>query len=174
MFMVQVESLEETLDVQNVQAAAALDCSAVEAPLCCDVAAIDFVGESSALGAAGDATIVLGNNGGSGYAATDSKDATNSKSVRAFLAGRATIVLGDNGRSAFAATDFQDAPNSQGIGDNTLASAFREFGFKGHGEATSVQGDTGSTAFSDLHHSIIRGCQHNSSHHPIHACAHSP
>ena len=45
-------ALEETLDMQNVQAAAALDCSAVEAPLCCDMAATDFVGESSALGAA--------------------------------------------------------------------------------------------------------------------------
>ena len=41
-------------------------------------------GESSALGAAGDATIVLVNNGGSAHAATDSKDATNSKGVRAF------------------------------------------------------------------------------------------
>ena len=89
-------------------------------------------------GAAGDATIVLGNNGGSAYASTDLKDATNSKGVRAFLAGRTTIVLGDNGGSSFAATDFQDAPNSQGIGDNTFACAFREFDFDGHGEATSV------------------------------------
>ena len=137
--------------------------------------------ESSALetGTAGDSTIVLVNNGGSAYAATDSKDATNSKAVGAVLAGRATIVLGDNGGFAFAATDFQDATNSQGIGDNTLASAFREFEFdevsnaKGNGEATSVQGDTGSTAFNFTHHFINRGCKNNSSHHPIHACAHS-
>ena len=68
------------LDVQSVQASAAFDCSVVEAPLCCDVAATDFVGESSAVvtGAAGDATIVLGINGVSAFAATDSKDATNS------------------------------------------------------------------------------------------------
>ena len=89
-------------------------------------------------------------------AATDLEDTTNSKGIGD---NSATIVLGDNGRSLFAATDFQDAPNSQGIGD--------------HGVATSVQGDTGSTAFSHLHHSTIRGCKHNSSHHPIHACAHS-
>ena len=44
-----------------MQAAAAIDCSVVEASLCCDVAATVFVGESGALvtGAAGDATIVL-------------------------------------------------------------------------------------------------------------------
>ena len=40
----QLGRQEEALDVQNVQAAAAFDCSAVEAPLCCDVAATDFVG----------------------------------------------------------------------------------------------------------------------------------
>ena len=115
-------------------------------------------------------SIVLGNNGGNAFAATDFQDAPNSQGIGDI---RATIVLGDNDRSVFAATVFQDAPNSQGIGDNTLACAFRELDFEGHGEATSVQGDTGNTAFSNLHHSKIRGCKHNSSHHPIHACAHS-
>ena len=73
-------ALEETLDVQSVQAAAAFDCLVVEAPLCCDMAATDFVGESSVLvtSAAGGATIVLGDNGGFACAATDLKDATNS------------------------------------------------------------------------------------------------
>ena len=41
-----------------------------------------FVGESSALvTGAGDATIVLGNDGDCACAATDSKDATNSKGM---------------------------------------------------------------------------------------------
>ena len=44
---------------------------------------------------------------------------------------------------------------------------------KGHGNAASVQGDTGSTAFSILHDSLIRDCRPNSLHHPIHVCAHS-
>ena len=74
---------------------------------------------------------------------------------------------------------FQDATNSKGMGNNTFASAFREFDIdevskaKGHGEATSVQGSTGSTAFSLMHHSLIRGCRPNSFYHPIHACVHS-
>ena len=94
-----------------MQAAAAIDCSVVEAPLCCDVAA----------------------------------------------------------------TDLKDATNSQGMGNNTLTSAFSDevSNAKGHGEATSVQGSTGSTAFSLMHHSLIRGCRPDSLHHPIHACAHS-
>ena len=41
------------------------------------------------------------------------------------------------------------------------------------GSAAIVQGDTGSTAFSVLHDSLIRDCRPNSLHHPIHACAHS-
>ena len=41
---------------------------------------------------------------------------------------------------------------------------------KGHGNATSVQGDTGGNAFSLLHYSLIRDCRTNSFH-PIHACA---
>ena len=97
--------------MQSVQAAVANDCSVVEAPLCCDVAATVFVGESSALvtGAAGDATIVLGDNGGCAYAATDSKDATNAKGM-----GK------PDGGSACAATDFQDATNSKGMGNIPL------------------------------------------------------
>ena len=140
-------ALEEPRGVQSVQAPAAFDCSVVEAPLCCDVTATVFVGESSALvtGAAGDATIVLGDNGGCACAATDLKDATNSK----------------------------------GMGNNTFASAFREFDIdevsiaKDHGEATSAQGSTHSTAFSLMNRSLIRGCRPNSFYHPIHACAHS-
>ena len=63
-----------------------------------------------------------------------------------FFAGDATIVLADNVGSACAATDFQDATNSKAMGNNTFASAFREFDIdevsnaKGHGEATNVQG----------------------------------
>ena len=132
---------------KSVQAAAAIDCSVVEAPLCCGCGCDSFGSESSALatGAAGDATIVLGNISGCACAATDSLDATNSK----------------------------------GMGNNTFASAFREFDIdevsnsKNHREVTSVQGDTGSTAFSLMHHSPIRDCRPNSLHHPIHACAHS-
>ena len=41
-----------------------------------------------------------------------------------------------------------------------------------HGFAASVQGDTGSAASSSLF-DIIRASGINSSHHPIHACAHS-
>ena len=45
---------------------------------------------------------------------------------------------------------------------------------KGHGEATSVQWDTGSIAFSLPLDSLIRGSSCDSLHcHPIHACAHS-
>ena len=60
-------ALEKPQDEQSVQAAAAIDCSVVEASLCCDVAATVFVGKSGALvtGASGDTTIVLGDNGGS-------------------------------------------------------------------------------------------------------------
>ena len=61
----------------------------------------------------------------------------------------------------------------------SAAGAANLFDFKGeesaksHGVPTSVQGDTGSIAFSAVQHSLIRGCHHNSFHHPIRACAHS-
>ena len=61
----------------------------------------------------------------------------------------------------------------------SAAGAANSFDFKGeesaksHGVSRSVQGDTGSNGFSFMQHSLMRGCQHNSSQHPIHACAHS-
>ena len=42
-----------------------------------------------------------------------------------------------------------------------------------HGVAASVKGDTGSVAFCLPFDSPTRGSDSNSSHHPIHACAHS-
>ena len=91
-------------------------------------------------------------------AATDSLDAR----------GSTAIVLGDNG-----------VLNSTCMMTLSVAGAANSLDFKGeesaksHGETTSVQGDTGSIAFSAMQHSLIRGCHHNSFHHPIHACAHS-
>ena len=65
-------------------------------------------------------------------------------------------------------------------GKSTFASAFREFhndevsNTNGHGEATSVQGDSGSVAFSALMDPLFRDPSHNSQHHhDIHAHAHS-
>ena len=118
----------------RAEAAAAFDCLVVEAPLCCDVAATEFVGKSSAIvtGAAGDATIVLGNNGGCAYAATDFEGCDEFKGCRdVFLLEVPPLFWETNGGSACAATDFQDATNSQCVcvcvWNNTFASAFREF-----------------------------------------------
>ena len=84
-------ALEKLQDEQSVQAAAAIDCSVVEASLCCYVAATVFVGKSGALatGASGSTTIVLGDNGGCAYAATDPEDATNSEGIAEHTDARA-------------------------------------------------------------------------------------
>ena len=75
------------------------------------------------------------------------------------------IVLGDNGlfnSSCMGTLSAVDAANSFDLEGVELA--------KVHGNTTSVQGDTGGTAFSLLHYSLIRDCPSNSFH-PIHACA---
>ena len=78
---------------------------------------------------------------GAGVAATDLLDAM----------GSTAIVLGDNG-----------VLHSVCMGTVSAVAAANSFDFegvesaKGHGNATSVQGDTGGTAFSLLHHSLIR------------------
>ena len=150
---------------ESVRAAAATDFSGVVATA--------FVERPGALatGAFGCTTIVQADNGGLAGAATGFLDASNFKCMGK-LSGKATIVLGDNGGRAVAATDLHDATNSKG--------AFREIEVEGilpaegHGEATSVRGDSGSTAFSLPMDSLIRGSPSDSLHyHPIHACARS-
>ena len=157
---------------ESVQAAGALDSVEVDA--------IAYLGLPSASGAA---------------AATDLLDATLFQDTGK-PAGAATDSLNETffqgmGKPA-AATDLLDAPGSAAtvLGDNggvlnstcmvTLSAVGAANSFdltgeesaKGHWETTSVQGDTGSSAFSSMQHTLIRGCQHNSFHHPIHACAH--
>ena len=121
-----------------------------------------------------DATYLKGMGKPAG-AATDLLDAPNSACMEEFF-GSAAIVLGDNGEvsnskclgelSAVAATELHGAANLDDFWGIVLSA-------KGHGNAASVRGDTGSTAFSMLHDSLIRDSRHNSLHHPIHACAHS-
>ena len=48
-----------------------------------------------------------------------------------------------------------------------------DFECKGPRGSYQCPGDTGSTVFSFMHHSLIRGCRPNTLYHPIHACAHS-
>ena len=67
--------------------------------------------------------------------------------------GSAAIVLGDNG----------GVLNSSCMTTLSAAGAANSFDFKGEESAKS----------HGMQYSLIRGCQHNSSHHPIHACAHS-
>ena len=134
--------------------------------------AIVSVSNGSLAGAATnllDATLVEGMGEPAG-AATDLLDALNSECTEE-LPGAPTTVPGDNGGCAAAESDLHGTLNSRGvlssIGVGCAVHA------EDHGSAASVQGDTGSATFSLPLDSSIRGSDSNSSHHPIHACAHS-
>ena len=73
--------------------------------------------------------------------------------------------------SAAAATELHGAANSMGAFN--LVDVKGVVSAEGHGKAVSVRRDTGSTAFSLLSDSLVRGSRPNSLHHPTHACAHS-
>ena len=89
-------------------------------------------------------------------AATDLLDAPNCDCMKKFL-GSPAIVLGDNGDICMGTLSAVAAANS--IDLRGVKSA------NGHGTAASVQGNTGITAFSLLHNSLIRDCRPNSLHH---------
>ena len=103
-------------------------------------------------------------------AATDLLDALNSECIEE-LSGAATIILEDNDGYAAAASDLHDTVNSRCV--FSWIKIKGTVHAEGHGVASSVQRDTGSTALSLPCDSSIRGPHLDSLHHPIHACAHS-
>ena len=103
-------------------------------------------------------------------AATDLLDAQNSECIEE-LSGPATIVLGDNSGCAAVESDLHGTFNSRSVFSSNVSGSIVHV--EDHGGAASVQGDTGSVASSLPFDSPIRGSDSNSSHHPIHACAHS-
>ena len=136
------------------------------------VAATAYSGTPGALAASavGDTAIVSLSNGSLAGAATDLLDALNSDCIKEF-SGQATIVLGDNGGCAAVETDLHGTYNSRGVFSSIAIGCILHA--EDHGGAASVQGDTGSAASSLFFDLLIRDSESNSSHHPIHACAHS-
>ena len=136
------------------------------------VAATAYSGTPGALAASavGGTAIVSVSNGSLAGAATNLLDALNSECIEE-LSGPATIVLGDNGGCAAVESNLHGTFNSRCVFSSIVSGSVVHV--EDHGGAASVQGDTGSVAFSLPFDSPIRGSDSDSFHHPIHACAHS-